>query len=89
MIIDISTSPRMERNPKSLTSSKAVALCGWALGRMPRPVGRSSEADSRQGACSSPEAMRQAWPTSMACGLDLSGANAGTVMAQSDTKETS
>jgi hypothetical protein len=56
---------------------------------MPRPVGRSSGADSRQGACSSPEAMRQAWPTSMAYGLDLSGANAGTAMAQSDTRETS
>jgi hypothetical protein len=56
---------------------------------MLRLVGRSSEADSRQEACSSPEAMRQAWPTSMACGLDLSDASAGIAMAQSDTRETS
>ena len=54
---------------------------------MPHLVDRNSEADSRRGACSSPEAMRQAWPTSMmACGLDLSDVNAGTAMAQSDTR---
>jgi hypothetical protein len=86
MTIDISTSPRMGRNPKSLTSSTAVASYGWELGRMPRLVDRSSEEDFRRGACSSSEAMRQAWPTSMICDLDLIGANAGIASAQSDTR---
>lgn len=55
---------------------------------MPHPDGRNSEAYFRQGACSSLEAMRLALPTSMACGLDSSDANAGTVMALSDTRAT-
>lgn len=56
---------------------------------MPRPVDRSSEASFRRGAYSSPGAMHLAWPTSMAFDLDSNDANAGTAMAQSDTKATS
>jgi len=86
MVMDIDTSPRMV---KIMTSSTAVALCGWELGKMPHLVDRNSEAGFHRGACSSPEAMRRAWPTSTACDRDLSDANAGTAKAQSDTRATS
>lgn len=56
---------------------------------MPRPVGRSSEAGFRRGACSSPGAMRRALLTSTACVQDLSDASAGPAMAQSGTRATS
>jgi len=56
---------------------------------MPHPVDRNFEANFRRGACSLPEAMRQARPTSTACDLDSSDGNAETAMARSDTRATS